>query len=79
MMLTNHRRSLVGLIILAVGLIGFSAQLLLKSEIHRWETRFSEYVQNISSDVRNQLDSNEAVLAGFSAFLQAVVVSLCQA
>ena len=72
MMLTNHRRSLVGLIILAVGLIGFSAQLLLKSEIHRWETRFSEYVQNISSDARNQLDSNEAVLAGFSAFLQAV-------
>ncbi|EJM13778.1 diguanylate cyclase (GGDEF) domain-containing protein [Pseudomonas sp. GM21] len=71
-MLTKRRRSLVGVIILAVGLIGFSAQLLLKSEIHRWETRFSECVQNISSDVRNQLDSNEAVLAGFSAFLQAV-------
>jgi diguanylate cyclase (GGDEF)-like protein len=46
--------------------------LLLESETQRWETRFSAYVQNISSVVRNQLDTNEAVLAGFSAFLQAV-------
>lgn len=72
MMLTKRLYSLVGLIILAVGLIGFSAQLLLKSETHRWKTRFSECVQNISSVVRNQLDTNEAVLSGFSAFLQAV-------
>ncbi len=72
MMLTKRMYSLVGLIILAIGLIGFSAQLLLKFETHRWETRFSECVQNISSVVRNQLDTNEAVLAGFSAFLQAV-------
>ncbi|WP_166362632.1 GGDEF domain-containing protein [Pseudomonas akapageensis] len=71
-MLTKRRRSLVGIIILAVGLIGFLTQLLLESETHRWKTRFSEYVQNISSVVRNQLDTNEAVLAGFSAFLQAV-------
>lgn len=72
MMLTKRRRSLAGFIILAVGLIGFSTELLLKSETQRWNTRFSEYVQNISSVVRNQLDTNEAVLAGFSAFLQAV-------
>ncbi len=71
-MLTTRRRSLVGFIILAVGLIGLSTHLLLKSKIHHWETSFSEYVQNISSIVRNQLDTNEAVLAGFSAFLQAV-------
>jgi diguanylate cyclase (GGDEF)-like protein len=72
MMLTKRRRSLAGFIILAIGLIGFSAQSLLKSETHRWESRFSENVQDISSVVRNQLDTNEAVLAGFSAFLQAV-------
>lgn len=72
MMLTKRRSSLVGFIILAVGLVGFSALLLLKSETQRRETRFSEYVQNISGTVRNQLDTNEAVLAGFSAFLQAV-------
>lgn len=71
-MLTKRRRSLVGFIILAVGLIGLSTQLLLKSKIRHWETRFSEDVQSISSAVRNQLDTNEAVLAGFSAFLQAV-------
>ncbi len=71
-MLTRRRRSLAGFIILAVGLVGFSALLLLKSETERREKRFSEYVQNISGIVRNQLDTNEAVLAGFSAFLQAV-------
>ncbi|VVO28102.1 CHASE domain-containing protein [Pseudomonas fluorescens] len=79
MMLTKRRRSLAGFIILAVGLTGFSAWLLLKSETHRRETRFAEYVQNISSIVRNQLDTNEAVLAGFSAFLQAVDQSDSQA
>ena len=71
-MFTKRRSSLIGFIILAVGLVGFSALLLLKSETQRTEKRFSEYVQNISGIVRNQLDTNEAVLAGFSAFLQAV-------
>ena len=71
-MLTKSRRSLVGFILLAGGLIGLSTQLLLTSKIRRWETQFSEYVQNISSVVRNQLDTNEAVLVGFAAFLQAV-------
>ncbi|MGY3173918.1 diguanylate cyclase (GGDEF)-like protein [Pseudomonas sp. TE12234] len=71
-MFTKRRSSLAGFIILAVGLVGFSALLLLKSETQRTEKRFSEYVQNISGVVRNQLDTNEAVLAGFSAFLQAV-------
>ena len=72
MMLTTRRSSLIGFIMLAVGLVGFSALLLLKSETQRRETRFSEYVQNISGIVHNRLDTNEAVLAGFSAFLQAV-------
>ncbi len=72
MMLTKRRRSLLGFILMAAGLVGFSALLLLKSETQRRETRFSDYVQNISSIVRNKLDTNEAVLSGFSAFLQAV-------
>lgn len=57
---------------IALGLIGFSALLLLKSEVERQQTRFSESVQTVSAVVRNQLDTNEAVVAGFSAFLQAV-------
>ena len=72
MKLTKRHRAFAGFIILAVGLMGMSALLLLKSETQRRETRFYEYVQNISGIVRNQLDTNEAVLAGFSAFLQAV-------
>ena len=79
MMLTTLCSSLIGFIILAVGLVGFSALLLLKSETQRRETRFSEYVQNISGIVHNRLDTNEAVLAGFSAFLQAVDQSDTQA
>jgi diguanylate cyclase (GGDEF)-like protein len=78
-MMNKRRRSLLGFVVLAVGLVGFSAVLLLKSETQRRETRFSEYVQNISGIVRNQLDTNEAVLAGFSAFLQAVDQSDTQA
>lgn len=72
MIWTNRRSSLLGFIFLAVGLVLFSALLLLKTEIQRRQTYFSEYVQNISGIVRNQLDTNEAVLSGFSAFLQAV-------
>ncbi|MFJ2690673.1 diguanylate cyclase domain-containing protein [Pseudomonas sp. NPDC087336] len=70
--MTKRHRAFAGFIILAVGLMGMSALLLLTSETQRRETRFYEYVQNISGIVRNQLDTNEAVLAGFSAFLQAV-------
>lgn len=72
MIWTKRRSSLMGFIFLAVGLVLFSALLLLKSETQRRETYFSEYVQNIAGIVRNQLDTNEAVLSGFSAFLQAV-------
>jgi diguanylate cyclase (GGDEF)-like protein len=79
MNLTRRRSSLLGFITLGIGLIGFSTMLLLNSETQRRETRFSEYVQNISGIVRNQLDTNEAVLAGFSAFLQAVDQSDTQA
>ena len=79
MTFTKRRSSLMGFILLAVGLTGFSTVMLLKSETERRETRFSEYVQNISGIVRNQLDTNEAVLSGFSAFLQAVDQSDTQA
>ncbi|HEF4760923.1 TPA: sensor domain-containing diguanylate cyclase [Pseudomonas putida] len=72
MIWTTRRSSLIGFIFLAVGLVLFSALLLLKSETQRRERYFSEYVQTISGIVRNQLDTNEAVLSGFSAFLQAV-------
>ena len=68
----GRRRHLVAFSAIALGLIGFSALLLLTSEVERQQTRFSESVQAVSAAVRNQLDTNEAVVAGFSAFLQAV-------
>lgn len=71
-MLTKRKRSFAGFIFLSLLLVGFSAQLLIQSEIQRWDARFRQHVQIVTGAVRNQLDTNEAVLAGFSAFLQAV-------
>lgn len=70
--MVKRRRSLYASMTLAAGLVASSMVLLLKSETQRAETRFTEDVQIISGAVRNQLDTNEAVLGGFSAFLQAV-------
>ena len=71
-MLTKRRRSFAAFILLYLLLAGVSAQLLFVSEIQRWDGRFAQQVQHISAALRYKLDTNEAVLAGFSAFLQAV-------
>ncbi len=68
----KRRYPLTGFIALAIVLIGFCGFLLVRSEIQRQKTGFAEYAQKASGAVRNQLDTNEAVLEGFSAFLQAV-------
>jgi diguanylate cyclase (GGDEF)-like protein len=72
MPLTKRRRTLAGFLALTVGLIALSGFSLLQAEFRRLETRFTEQVRSISGAVRNQLDTNDAVLAGFAAFLQAV-------
>jgi len=68
----NRRYALAGFIILTLGLLVFCAFALIKAETQRQEIRFAGYVHDVSGIVRNQLDTNDAVLAGFSAFLQAV-------
>jgi hypothetical protein len=62
------------LILLAAWLtiIAFAAHLLLSAQISRWEGHFDEDVQLMAGEVKQKLDTNEAVLAGFSAFLHAV-------
>lgn len=66
-------KSSVLLLILAwMGAIGFAAHLLMSAEISRRETRFEEDVRLLTSDIQNKLDTNEAVLSGFAAFLSAV-------
>jgi len=45
---------------------------LVTSELTRWEAKFDVESRLLLSDVKQKLDTNEAVLAGISAFLQAV-------
>jgi len=55
-----------------LGIIAFAVHMLLSSAISRWELHFDEDIRLLVSDLKHKLDTNEAVLAGFSAFLQAV-------
>lgn len=66
------RPALIILLAVSVGIISFAFHLLISWEISRWEGRFDEDIRQLVSEVKNKLDTNEAVLTGFSAFLQAV-------
>ena len=68
----HFRQSLVALTFAWIGVIAFATHLLVSAEISRHEREFEESVQLLSNQLKNKLDMNEAVLAGFSAFLQAV-------
>ena len=69
---THFRQSLVALTFAWIGVIAFATHLLVSAEISRREREFEESIQHLSSQLKNKLDMNDAVLAGFSAFLQAV-------
>lgn len=68
----HHRHTLIATMGLWLGVVAFAAHLLLSAEIGRRERDFDNQIQHLASEVRNKLDMNEAVLAGFAAFLQAV-------
>lgn len=68
----HFRQSLVALTFAWIGVIAFATHLLVSAEIGRREHEFEESAQQLSNQLKNKLDMNEAVLAGFSAFLQAV-------
>ena len=72
--MTNHRLRPTLLILLAawLGIIAFATHLLISAQISRWAGHFDEDVRLIAGDLKQKLDTNEAVLAGFSAFLYAV-------
>lgn len=55
-----------------LGIVAFATNMLMSSEIRRAELRFDEDIRVLASDLKHKLDTNEAVLAGFAAFLQAV-------
>lgn len=69
---SRFRLTLIALICLWLGVIAFAIHLLLSAEIGRQEREFDAQVQHMASELKNRLDMNEAVLAGFAAFLQAV-------
>lgn len=68
----RYRYTLFALMLLWFGVIAFAAHLLLSAEIGRRERDFEGQSLHLASEVKNKLDMNEAVLAGFAAFLQAV-------
>ena len=68
----RFRPTLLALLTAWLGVIGFVTHMLMLAEISRWENHFDEDVRLMVGDVKQKLDTNEAVLAGFSAFLQAV-------
>lgn len=69
---SRFRTSLFALSIAWFGIVAFVGHLLISAEIARHERRFGETAQQLASELKNKLDMNEAVLAGFAAFLRAV-------
>jgi len=69
---TRIRPTLIALLVAALGITAFAVWMLLSTQIGRWERRFDEETRLLAGEVKNKLDTNEAVLAGFAAFLQAV-------
>lgn len=68
----NFRKPIVALTLSWIGAIAFAAYLLFSAEIDRHEHTFEENTHRLSAELSNKLDTNEAVLAGFAAFLSAV-------
>jgi diguanylate cyclase (GGDEF)-like protein len=69
---TRHRPTLLALLTAWVGMLVFAAHLLMRAEIHHHEQSFDEEIRQLSASIKSKLDTNETVLSGFSAFLQAV-------
>lgn len=68
----RFRPSLLILFAAWLGTLVIVAYTLISVEINRREAKFEVDSRLLLSDVKHKLDTNEAVLAGFSAFLQAV-------
>lgn len=68
----RFRPTLLLLLAAWLGTIVIVTYALMSAEINRWEAKFDVDARLLVSDVKHKLDTNEAVLAGFSAFLQAV-------
>ncbi len=68
----RYRPTLVVLLAAWLGAIAFATHMLMTAEINRWQWNFEEVTAELAGQVKHRLDTNDAVLAGLSAFLQAV-------
>lgn len=68
----RFRPTLLMLLAAWLGTIVIVTHTLMSAEINRLEAKFDVDARLLVGDVKQKLDTNEAVLAGFSAFLQAV-------
>ena len=68
----HFRKHLATLTLAWIGAIALAASLLFSAEISRHEWAFEQNTLRLSAELKNKLDTNEAVLAGFAAFLRAV-------
>lgn len=66
------RPALLFLLVIWVSVVAYAAKMFVASEIASRERQFGEAVESVADGVRQKLATNEAVLAGFAAFLKAV-------
>lgn len=69
---SNFRPLVIALLFAWIGIVFFAFFGLISEKIVTKERDFDEYINSVVIELKNKLDTNEAVLAGFSAFLQAV-------
>ena len=75
MTIDRFRLTLFALTTVWLGVIALATHLMLSSAIGELQREFDQTTQHLSNEIKHKLDTNEAVLAGFAAFLQAVETS----
>jgi len=68
----RFRSVLVALLIAWVSMVAYALSGLMSEKVSSEDRHFAEDIDSIVGELKNKLDTNEAVLAGFAAFLQAV-------
>ena len=68
----QFRPVLPALLIAWTSLVAYALFALIRETVSEEKSHFTEYAASVADEINHKLDSNEAVLAGFAAFLQAV-------
>lgn len=75
MTIDRFRLTLFALTIVWLGVIVLATHLMLSGAIGELQRDFDRTTLHLGNDIKHKLDTNEAVLAGFAAFLKAVETS----